>query len=310
MRKTLLTIFSALALSGAPAAYAQQAPLRVALAEYRAGRTDATTLAAMRLTPSQYERLLSINIERASVLPTASTGRYMHIDLAAQKLWLYDGGRVIHSQSVIVGKPSTPTPTMVTTISHVVLSPYWNVPWDMARDAYAPRVLKRGTSYLRDLRIEALTNWSDDAKVIPLESVNWADVAAGRKKQRLRQLPGYGNFMGEMKFIIPNTKDIYLHDTPNKGRFAVASRAFSNGCIRLSDARGLAQALLGTVPTPPTAEYKVAVPGEVPVYITYLTLQPGADGALMYYKDVYGWDSYNRRDMKMAITGAPTVGSN
>jgi murein L,D-transpeptidase YcbB/YkuD len=52
---------------------------------------------------------------------------------------------------------------------------------------------------------------------------------------KVRQKPGKQNSLGLVKFLFPNSFDMYLHDTPSKSLFNESSRAFSHGCIRVSN---------------------------------------------------------------------------
>jgi len=49
----------------------------------------------------------------------------------------------------------------------------------------------------------------------------------------LQAKPGSSNALGNVKFIFPNSYNIYFHDTPSRGLFNRQQRAFSHGCIRL-----------------------------------------------------------------------------
>jgi murein L,D-transpeptidase YcbB/YkuD len=118
-----------------------------------------------------------------------------------------------------------------------------------------------------------LASFDDGAPEISPEEVDWKAVAAGRAKVKVRQLPGPGNSMGEVKFGFPNNSGIFLHDTPKKELFAGDERAVSNGCVRLEDAPKLARWLLGRDPEAVDAgipEQHVLLPRAVPIYITYL----------------------------------------
>ena len=97
--------------------------------------------------------------------------------------------------------------------------------------------------------------------------------------------------MGILKFPFPNPEDIYLHDTPDHAKFALANRNLSNGCVRVEDARRLGRWLLGSEPVAPgtDAETRVQLPRGTPVYLTYITAQV-SDGKLSYLPDLYGWD--------------------
>ena len=99
---------------------------------------------ASRLYRSNAERrLLEINRERARALPAAK-GRYIVVNAAAQRLYMYEGGQVVDSMRVVAGKPETQTPMMNALIRYVALNPYWNVPPETAAHNLAPKVLKEG----------------------------------------------------------------------------------------------------------------------------------------------------------------------
>ena len=63
--------------------------------------------------------------------------------------------------------------------------------------------------------------------------------------QRWRQPPGPTNALGQLKFVMPNSKAIYLHDTNARSRFNDSVRALSHGCVRTQHVVDLATLLLG-----------------------------------------------------------------
>ena len=211
-------------------------------------------------------------------------GRYLLVDAASARLFMIEDGEIVDSMRVIVGKPDAQTPTIASQIYYATLNPYWNVPPDLARSIIAPNVLKYGLGYLKDRGYEVLDGFGEDAQVISPAEVDWEAVAKGRAKVKVRQLPGPGNSMGEVKFGFPNNSGIFLHDTPKKELFAEASRNISNGCVRLEDAPRLARWLLGRDPESVDAdipEQHVALPRAVPIYITYLNEpRPGSEMAM------------------------------
>jgi L,D-transpeptidase YcbB len=173
------------------------------------------------------------------------------------------------------------------------VNPYWNIPPDLVEERIAPRVLSEGISYLNDRGYEVLSDWSDEAVVTDPRKVDWAALAAGTLQLPVRQKPGEGNFMGEIKFMMPNDFGIYLHDTPTKGLFQQADRWISSGCVRVEDARRLARWLFGEMPRgrSRTIEERVDLANPVAVYITYLTAEAvsGSDG-IRFRPDRYGRD--------------------
>ena len=233
-------------------------------------------------------RLLA-NLERARALPPG--GRYIVVDSATQRLTMYENGQPVDSMKVVVGTRELPTPLIASIIHYVTFNPYWNVPHHLVRKTVAPNVLKQGLGYLKSRGYEVMADWSEEAAVLPADSVDWKAVAAGQTQIRVRQKPSPTNSMGQMKFRFPSGEDIYLHDTPTREYFAKSKRTLSNGCVRLEDAKRLARWLMGREPVAPSndPEIRVQIPQGVPIYLTYLTAQPTSSG-VTYLSDVYGWD--------------------
>jgi len=267
--------------------------LRRALASARYDRT---------LGPQQ-EQILRVNLERARVLPGVNRGRHVLVDVASARLWMYEDGRVQDTMKVVVGKSTEQTPMMAGLIRFTMVNPYWNIPPDLAR-VRAAEVVKKGPAFLKARRYEALSDWSEDAKVLKPSEVDWKAVAAGRKELPMRQLPGKDNAMGKMKFMFPNEQGIYLHDTPERNLFAKAERRFSSGCVRVEDAARLAKWLFEKpLPVPAGGkEKRVDLPEPVPVYITYLTAAP--EGERIAFRS----DPYNRDRTQMAGLGLGGAG--
>ena len=199
-------------------------------------------------------------------------GRYVLVDAASARLFMMEDGRVRDSMRVIVGKPAASTPALSSVLHHATLNPYWNVPPELARTLIAPRVLADGNAYLTERGYEVVSSFGNPQVLSP-DSVDWAKVASGEVTVRVRQRPGPGNSMGQIKFNLANADGIYLHDTPKKELFAKAERNLSNGCVRLEDAPRFARWLLGEEPPLASAAPEQHVPlptGGVPVTIAYL----------------------------------------
>jgi murein L,D-transpeptidase YcbB/YkuD len=244
----------------------------------------------MQATGAPADPRVLANLDRIRAMPFQS--RYIVVDAASARLWMVENGQIVDSMKVIVGKPSTPTPMLASTIYYATLNPYWNVPPDLVRKLTAPKVLDQGVEYLKSHGYVVMTGYGDGAQKLDPTKVNWKAVADGRETVAVRQLPGPANSMGQMKFGFPNQFDVYLHDTPQKDLFASADRDISNGCIRVEDAKRLGRWLLGGDPvaTSSEPEQHVLLPKPVPVYLTYLTAQ--ADGGqLSFVNDVYGKDA-------------------
>src|SRR5690606_18490676 len=87
------------------------------------------------------------------------------------------------------------TPSVSSTIEHVVLNPYWWVPADIVKNEIEPEIAKNPW-YLTQHNYE----WAED----------------DRGEAALRQRPGPGNALGKVKINFPNDHQIYMHDTPEK----------------------------------------------------------------------------------------------
>jgi L,D-transpeptidase YcbB len=252
---------------------------------------------------AEQRRRLWENLGRVRALPATPADRYVLVDAVGATLWMYEHGKPVGSMKVVVGKPETPTPTMAGFIRHAIVNPYWNVPTELAQRNIATQVRKQGLKYLKANGYEVMSDFTADAKPIDPKKVDWAAVARGDERIRVRQRPGTVNFMGKVKYEFPNEQGIYLHDTPDRHLFKESARQFSNGCVRLEDAERFGKWLLGkplpkTVPGKAAPEQRLDLPTLVPVYITYLTAMPTERG-IAFRNDVYGRDTTTR----MALAG-------
>lgn len=248
--------------------------------------------------------LLRINLERARVLPSAMP-RYVIVNAAEQRLYMYQGGRVADSMRVVVGKekPKDRTPMLASFLDHADLNPYWNSPPDLTAERIAPNVLKQGIGYLKRGGYQVLSDWTDNATVVDPGTIDWQAVADGSIQLRVRQLPGPGNSLGKVKFSFSNPYGVYLHDTPDKELLTEETRLFSGGCIRLEDAARFGTWLYGKPLKAMSKQPELEVPLErpVPIYVTYLTAVPSGS-SITFLDDVYGWDA--QRLAQLAGSGA------
>jgi murein L,D-transpeptidase YcbB/YkuD len=193
----------------------------------------------------------------------------------------------------VVGKPDTQTPIFNDEMTHVIFSPYWNVPTDIAQKETVPSLM-RDPSFLDRMNMEIV-----DAKGNPVDASS-VDLS-NPGNYRFRQRPGTSNALGLVKFMFPNQFDVYLHDTPADSLFARASRSFSHGCVRVEQPEQLAQYVLHDQPewTPEKIgeamhaghEQTVKLKEPIPVYLGYWTARVTPDGILQFRKDVYGIDA-------------------
>jgi len=258
-----------------------------------------------RFASDRERDILLINLQRARILPAED--RYIIVNAAAQRLYMYEGKRLADSMKVVVGQTTRErkTPMLAGYLHYAALNPYWNVPPDLVWDDVGIYVEKFGLGYLKSRGYEVLSDWTDDATPIDPATVDWESVKTGKAEIRVRQLPGPQNFLGKVKYTFANPYGVYLHDTPKKELLQEKTRLFSGGCIRLEDADRLGRWLFGRTLTATSDDPDIKVPIDkpVPVFVTYLTAVPTGE-SIAFLDDVYGWDAERLARMP---SGADTV---
>ncbi len=254
---------------------------------------------------------LAINLSRARFKPPSS--KFVLVDIASARLWMYENGVPVDSMKVVVGKnevdpksgASLRTPMLAGVMYYTIYNPYWHVPDHLVRLNIAPAVAKLGPNALKGNKYEVVDSWSANPVIVDPATIDWKAVAAGTAHALLRQKPTGANSMGKMKFPFENGLGIYLHDTPHKEYFKESVRTLSNGCIRLERAADFGSWMMGRPATPEStsAELTVPFPQGVPIYVTYLTALPDT-GKIAYNKDVYGWDARSTIPAQAAMQAA------
>ena len=234
--------------------------------------------------------ILELNLKRARVLP-AGKERYVLVNAAQQRLFMYENGKAVDNMVVVVGQTKYPTPMLAAYIRFAALNPYWYVPPDLAWEDVGQWVKKYGFSYFTRMGYEEVSDWTKNPQILDATKIDWDAVRDGKEQVLLRQNPGPNNFMGRIKFMFPNQFGVYLHDNPRRELFEKSVRYFSGGCVRLEDAWRLSKWLFHRDLTweGHGTEEPVMLDQPVPVYITYFTAVPDGQ-SIAYYDDAYGRD--------------------
>jgi len=201
---------------------------------------------------------------------------------------------------VIVGKtyPRTQTPVFESDMRYVVFRPYWDIPPSILRNEMLPKI-RANPGYLAAQRLQIVNGQGDNSPVVPPSPAAIEGLAAG--KLRLRQMPGEDNALGLVKFMFPNTYNVYLHSTPAHRLFKESVRAFSHGCIRVSDPLALATYVMRDEPGGWTREkidatmsgsttVRVNLEHPIRVLILYGTALATEAGPILFFDDLYGLD--------------------
>ncbi|HEY8575731.1 MAG TPA: L,D-transpeptidase family protein [Devosia sp.] len=248
------------------------------------------------------------NMERWRWMPRELGAFNVFVNIPEFRLAINRDGQEEYTTRVVVGTTKNQTPVFSDNIRHLVVNPYWNVPSSIIKGEIAPAVLQN-PAYIDNQNMDLLYQGEP---VSPWQ-VNWSMVSTSNFPFRVRQRPGAGNALGQIKFLFPNKHDVYLHDTPSKSLFSRSARAFSHGCVRVENPMEFADALMANEPNISRASLEamfgsqerwVNPETQIPVHLAYFTLRVGSDGALKSYGDVYG---HNAKLIEAMGLAAPTI---
>ena len=255
------------------------------------------TLQSLNLSATYRVGQLAANLERHRWLPRTLGGTHIFVNVPAFRLDVVEDGEQAMSMKVVVGSEydDRATPAFADSMSYIEFSPYWNVPKEIAEKELWPKI-RADPSYLSRNNYEIVTEKNGE--------------------QRIRQLPGPKNALGHVKFMFPNSFNIYLHDTPEDALFEKDVRAASHGCIRLERPVDLARWVLRDKPEwtdermrSAMSQSKPRVVGlatKVPVYIVYFTTFT-RDGQLHFGNDLYDRDGALVKAVFDALTPSEQV---
>lgn len=265
------------------------------------------TIGAMNVTARQRTRQIALVMERWRWLPRRLGPKYIRVNIANFKLAVLQDEKSVLDMKVIVGRTYRQTPVFAGKMTYIVLSPYWNVPQNIAVKDKLP-LIRKDPGYLTKNSMKVFSGWGADAREIDPWTIDWSNVTAKNFNYWLRQDPGPENALGKVKFMFPNEYNVYLHDTPSRELFDRAVGAFSSGCIRLSKPIELAEFLLQDTGewdgkkimevVDKRIETMVRLKEPIPVYLIYSTVLVNEDGSLDFRNDIYGRDKKLDQAMK------------
>ncbi len=244
------------------------------------GKITRALIKSMNVSAIQRIQQILVNMERMRWMPVKREGKLILVNIPEFMLHVTEGNKHVMHMAVVVGKEGHTTTMFSDDLDQIVFSPYWNIPTSIVKAEILPS-MKKNKNYLKKNNMEIVS----DRGGVP----------------EIRQLPGPKNSLGRVKFLFPNTFNIYLHDTPVKSLFERDNRAASHGCIRISDPVKMANYLLQDYPqwTPEKieeamnrgVEKTVQLKHSVPVIITYYTAWVDENKKMNFREDIYGNDS-------------------
>jgi murein L,D-transpeptidase YcbB/YkuD len=268
------------------------------------------TFAALTTPLAHRERQIDLTLERWRWLPPFQTPPII-VNIPQFRLFAFrtteDRVADILQMDVIVGKvyPRMQTPVFESDMRYVVIRPYWDVPRSILVNEMLPKI-RANPRYLAAQNLEIVSGQSDSSPTVPPTPENIEALAAGRL--RVRQRPGEDNALGLIKFMFPNNYNVYLHSTPAHRLFQESVRAFSHGCIRVSDPLSLAVHVLKDAPGDWDRQkidaamrdgktVRVNLTQPINVLILYGTALATEAGPLLFFDDIYGYDKRLEREL-------------
>jgi murein L,D-transpeptidase YcbB/YkuD len=253
------------------------------------GVINNATQAALAVPVDQRIAEIAMSMERMRWMPRDLGSRYVMVNIPDNSLTAVSPGRTLQ-MAVITGKPSTPTPMFSKTINDVVFNPSWSVPAKIAVNELLPKLRKNP-----DFLIKAGYTVLNHAQIVDPSSIDWNSIGHGNTAYSFRQNPGDGNALGKVKFNIPDSDNIYLHDTSQHKLFAHTERNLSHGCVRVENPKMLTEFALegegwtadkiNTVYDSKTS--RTVHISALPVYLVYWTTWVDNLGAVHFDPDIY-----------------------
>jgi len=278
-------------------------------------RVGPRTLEMLNVSVAWRIEQIKANMERWRWMPRQFEQRYISVNVPDATLEVIEGNERVLRSRVIVGNVRTTTPMFRAEVTGVTANPPWNVPASIARNEMLPR-LQSDPRYLADRNMILVNAPEGDPYGL---SVDWTAISRGTFPYQVRQLPGSGNALGEIKLELPNKFSVFLHDTSARDLFSRMDRFLSHGCVRVQAINDLASYLLAQNSDYGPAALDDAIASEkttllrfsetVPVYILYWTAVTNVDGTFGFRRDIYSRDEQlvavmeNRNASRVAFEG-------
>lgn len=262
------------------------------------GTPDARTRKALNLTLDKEIEAVALSLERWRWMPRKLGRKHLFVNIPDYRVEVRKDERTLLSMATVVGAAQHATPTFSENLQYIVFNPTWTVPKSITNRELIPKE-RRNPGYLKSRNFDIMRRDGDYLLKVNYDDVTTEDLNADRFPYVLQQRSGEGNALGRMKFMMPNQWNIYMHDTPAKKLFSENDRAYSHGCIRLSDPETMARTLLHedgyteqeiNAALVLTDRKLVRLRTPIPTHITYMTTWVDEYGSLNRRTDVYNHD--------------------
>ena len=268
------------------------------------GHIGPATAALFNESSGEKTAQIELAMERARWIPDVTEGPMIVVNIPAFELWAFssvDDQNPLNMKVVVGKSPDNQTPVLWEEMKYLEFMPYWNIPKTIFQKEILPKAANN-EGYLASQEIELIRHQNSDEQ-------------GGGSYIRARQRPGKKNPLGRVKFVFPNTADVYLHDTPSRSAFSRSRRDLSHGCVRVSEPEQLAEFVLGDQQGWDKESIKQAMSApknrhvtlkrSVPVLFYYATTFVDHENQLHFYPDIYGQDEQLKK--ALSKVQAPTL---
>jgi len=263
------------------------------------GVADSATIAALNVRPQKRVDQIKATMERWRWMPHALGRKHVIINIPDFKLSVVESGRAVLTMKVVLGLPNWQTPVFSSAMEQVLFNSPWMAPEDIVEKELI-NYMKADSNYLPSNNMSLWRRSGDSLVRIDPRTINWSEMTPEKIDFFLRQEGGPQNIMGQVKFLIPNKYNVYLHDTPYREDFPKNVRMFSHGCIRLEKPLDFAEDILQQFPEWTRAridtvvahktENSIRLRKTIPVHVVYSTIWTANDGSIQLRDDYYGLD--------------------
>ncbi len=249
-----------------------------------------TILSLLKLNASRWEKWKSPNEEP-----------FILVDIAGYQVFYFEKEKRVYQTRALVGQASTPTPVFKTEINKIVLNPWWIIPKNIVMTEVLP-VLKKDLNLIHEGQLVVFKEMKKGLRKVSISELKTQlEQPAESFPFIVKQRPGEGNPLGNIKFTSKHPNSIFLHGTIEPELFSANQRAVSHGCVRLENPVALAQWILKRQGLKidleklshrkmNSEETVIKLSKSVPIYFGYWTAW--ADNDLNYHlrEDIYGLD--------------------
>ncbi len=261
------------------------------------GIVDKPTLRELNVSASSRLATLRANVPRLAEYSKDLGGRYVVVNVPAMQIETVSNGSVYSRHNAVVGRPSRPTPVVMTPLTVIRFNPYWNAPPSIVEKDILPSMMSGSPAKVMEKMNMKIFKGVGGPEINP-NSVNWRRAVVD--DYHFRQEPGGTNAMATAKIEFTSPHGIYLHDTPEPQLFSHGQRFYSSGCVRVEKVAVLIDWILqgqegiDSSRISDLAETKerldVTIANAPQIRVAYLTAWPTADGVAAFRPDIYELD--------------------